>query len=299
MKGVVIAIANEKGGVGKTALATNLAAALSKVLTESRSENRNDANDKENVPILVVDNDPQGGTTLAFDFEDVPEEQSLYRIYRGQAETLDATKAPRVEEIVVQTAEPGVWLAPAHLRMAKTGREVASSRRPDLLLHRALADVRNKYPVTLIDTSPSLDTLTVNALTASDFVLVPSETETPSLKGLADLLETIAEVVYPDNRLNPRLRIVGLLPTKVAHNAVSDSVLGYLKGNNFAADYPAFAGKILNAQMTDAAAYRDARFNRLTVFRQGKSAKVRQYQEEMMNIAREVLRRVQEETRNA
>lgn len=299
MKGVVISIANEKGGVGKTALTTNLAAALSRVLTDSRNGGVVGASERESVPILVIDNDPQGGTTLAFDFEDVSEEQSLYRIYKGQAETLDPSKAPSVEEIIVPTAEAGVWLVPAHLRMAKTGREVASSRRPDLLLNRAISHVRSKYPVTLIDTSPSLDTLTVNALAASDFVLVPCETETPSLKGLADLLDTISEVVHPDNRLNSHLRILGLLPTRVAHNAVSDAVLNYFKSSDFVEQYPQFSGKVLTAQMTDAAAYRDARYNRLSVFRQGRSAKVRQYQDEMLGIAREVLERVQEEMRNA
>lgn len=280
--GIVIAVANEKGGVGKTQVVRNLAPALSRILAEKRGLTKP-------VSIAVIDNDPQSGLTFSHGYDDIDFRQSMYAIYEGQAEVLDINKSPLVQSILLETIEPGVYLAPAHLKMGRLEMRYGSNPRSPKFLRRALRTIRQDYPVTLIDTGPSLGMFTINALVASDYVLIPCETESPSLKGLNDLLETIADVQHPENEYNPKLRILGLLPTKVANNSVSRVVLDYIRGSSFTDEYPELSSLVLNTQMTESQPYRDARHNRRSVFTASNDKPSRRAQSEMMELATEVI----------
>jgi chromosome partitioning protein len=182
--GSVLAIANQKGGVGKTTTAVNLGACIAEA----------------GYPTLLVDLDPQCNATVALG---MPKDlrPSIYEALAGEARAVDAVRPTQVERLSIIPSTPE--LAGANVELP---REPGSERK----LRGALAEVREQHLFTLLDCPPSLGPLTVNALAAADRVIVPVQTEYFALEGLAGLLDTVSLV---QRELNPRLSVAGMILT--------------------------------------------------------------------------------------
>jgi chromosome partitioning protein len=182
--GTIYAIANQKGGVGKTTTAVNVAACIAEAGYET----------------LLVDIDPQANATVGLGLaKDL--EPSIYDVISGEADAAAAIRPSDIERLSVLPASPD--LAGANMELPRLP---GSEGR----LRDALAAVRDDYAFVILDCPPSLGPLTVNALVAADRVIVPVQTEYFALEGLAGLLDTLALV---QRELNPRLTIAGMLLT--------------------------------------------------------------------------------------
>lgn len=182
--GTIYAIANQKGGVGKTTTAVNLAACVAEAGYEA----------------LLIDMDPQCNATLGLGMaKNLPE--TIYDVLCGAA-TFERTVRPSGIE--------HLWLCPATPDLAGANVELPRLPGSEARLKEALGGVRERYAFTLLDCPPSLGPLTVNALVAADRVIVPVQAEYFALEGLAGLLDTLALV---QRELNPRLTIAGMLLT--------------------------------------------------------------------------------------
>src|SRR5919197_4691015 len=185
----VVAVANQKGGVGKTTTAINLAASLA--LAEQR--------------VLIVDVDPQGNLTSGVGQKGVRGEAgTIYEALTGSEPTLDA------RPFIVSTAVDNLSLIPADRNLTGAEIEMVSLPHREERLRKLLASVRDEYNHVLIDCPPSLGLLTLNALVAADAVLIPLHCEYFALEGLADLVGTMRRV---RTALNPSLDIDGVLLT--------------------------------------------------------------------------------------
>jgi len=183
--GKIIAIANQKGGVGKTTTSVNLAASLG-VLEKK---------------VLLIDADPQANATsgLGIDVESVA---------IGTYQILEHSNIP--SEAVVQSTSPNVDVIPAHIDLVAIEIELVDKENREYMLREALKDIRNHYDYILIDCAPSLGLLTLNALTAADSVIIPIQCEYFALEGLGKLLNTVKSV---QKIHNPALDIEGMLLT--------------------------------------------------------------------------------------
>ncbi len=184
--GKVIAIANQKGGVGKTTTAINLAASLA-VLEKK---------------VLIIDADPQANTTSGLNFApDNDQQRTLYEVLIGQIGISDA---------LVQTEMANLHMVPSHINLVGAEIEMLETPGRESLLKEALAPVRGDYDYIIIDCSPSLGLITVNTLTAADSVIIPVQPEFFALEGLGKLLQTIRLV---KGGVNPSLTIEGFVVT--------------------------------------------------------------------------------------
>ena len=183
--GKVIALSNQKGGVGKTTTTINLAASLA--VLEFKT--------------LIVDADPQANATSGIGFDPKNIQTSIYECI------LDDIN-PR--NVILKTETPHLDLLPAHIDLVGAEIEIINLPNREKMMKRALEKVKDEYDFIIIDCSPSLGLITVNALTASDSVIIPVQCEYFALEGLGKLLNTIKIV---QARLNPELDIEGILLT--------------------------------------------------------------------------------------
>jgi len=183
----IIAMCNQKGGVGKTTSTINLAAALAEYGRR----------------VLIVDFDPQGAASVGVGINPHELDKTIYNLLME--------RSVKVEDVLRHTAVPGLDLLPANIDLSAAEVQLVSEVARESILARVLRSVTDSYDVVLIDCQPSLGLLTVNALAAAHGVVVPLECEFFALRGVAMLVETIEKV---RDRLNPRLELDGILATK-------------------------------------------------------------------------------------
>ena len=183
--GKIIAIANQKGGVGKTTSAINLSAGLG-VLEKK---------------VLLIDADPQSNSTSGVGYDPREIKNGVYECLIGKV---------KVKDIIIETKSPNLFLLPAHIDLVGAELELVNVENRENMMKNALSEIINDFDYIIIDCAPSLGLLTLNSLTAAHSLIIPIQCEYFALEGLAKLLNTVKIV---QRRLNPELTIEGLLLT--------------------------------------------------------------------------------------
>ncbi len=204
--GKIVAIANQKGGVGKTTTAVNLSSCLA--VAEKRT--------------LLIDIDPQANATSGVGVDPRQLERSTYDIIINQE---------NIEKVIISTKVPNLDLVPSHINLVGAEVELIQVIARERILREAVQSIRDKYDYVFIDCPPSLGILTLNALTAADSVLIPIQCEYYALEGLSQLLNTVKLV---QKHLNKQLDINGVLLTMYDNrlnlcNQVADEVRKFFK----------------------------------------------------------------------
>lgn len=183
--GKIIAIANQKGGVGKTTTSINLSACIA-------------ARGKK---VLVIDIDPQGNTTSGYGIEKNEIDNTIYELILGDCS---------IEDCILKEVIPNVSILPSNVNLAAAEIELIGIEKKEYILKNEVDWVKDKYDFIIIDCPPSLSLLTVNAMTAADSVLVPIQCEYYALEGLSQLIHTVNLI---KERLNPELDMEGVVFT--------------------------------------------------------------------------------------
>ncbi len=183
--GKVIAIANQKGGVGKTTTAVNLSACLG----------------KKGKKVLIIDIDPQGNTSSGLGVDPRKIEQSVYDCVINDVP---------MREVITKTEFDNLWICPSNINLAGAELELVMKENREFVLKKAISEIKQLFDFIIIDCPPSLGLITLNSFTATDSVLVPIQCEYYALEGLSQLTNTIKMV---KKRLNPKLMMEGVLPT--------------------------------------------------------------------------------------
>ncbi len=202
--GRIIAVTNQKGGVGKTTTAVNLSACLAQCGKK----------------VLLVDSDPQGNATSGTGIDKMTLSSSIYDMYMNGED---------VRDIILHTKVPNLDIIPSSIDLAGIEIELATIPNKELLLRNSLKRITDDYEFIIIDAPPSLGVITVNILTAADEVLIPIQCEFYALEGLSQLIKSISMI---KQALNRRLRIGGILLTMFDNRTnlsqqVSDNVREY------------------------------------------------------------------------
>ena len=199
--GKIIAISNQKGGVGKTTTAINLSACLA----------------QKDFKVLAIDTDPQGNLTSGLGIDKSSLEASIYDIFAGETKAEDAIiKTPDIKKLD---------LIPSSVDLYAMDLELGNVKDKEFILRDELKDIKDKYDYIIIDCPPALSTLTVNALVAADSIVVPIQCEYYALEGLTQLIKTVKLV---QDRLNQNLTIEGILftmydtRTKLAQDVIDE-----------------------------------------------------------------------------
>lgn len=202
--GRIIAVANQKGGVGKTTTAINLSACLA----------------EKGKRVLALDMDPQGNMTSGFGVDKDSVENTVYDLVIGESS---------IEEVIMHNVFENLDLMPTNIDLSGAEIELLDQEEKEFIVRKAVHTVRDQYDYIIIDCPPSLSMLTINAMTTADSVLVPIQCEYYALEGLSQLIHTV-ELVR--DRLNPTLRIEGVVFTMYdARTNLSLQVVENVKDN--------------------------------------------------------------------
>lgn len=202
--GKIIAIANQKGGVGKTTTSINLSAAIA----------------SKGKRVLVIDTDPQGNTTSGFGIDKNNIDNTVYELLLGECS---------IKECIINDVRPGLSVIPANVNLAASEIELIGVDKKEFILKREVDWIRDVYDYIIIDCPPSLSMLTVNAMTTANSILVPIQCEYYALEGLSQLIHTVNLV---KERLNPDLNMEGVVFTMYdARTNLSEQVVANVKSN--------------------------------------------------------------------
>lgn len=202
--GRIIAVANQKGGVGKTTTAINLSACLA----------------EKGKKVLAIDTDPQGNMTSGLGVDKDEVERTVYDLLIGEAE---------IEDVICRNVDENLDVLPTNIDLSAAEIELIGIEEKEFILRNAVHKVKDEYDFVIIDCPPSLSMLTINAMTTADSVLVPIQCEYYALEGLSQLIHTIELV---KERLNPDLEIEGVVFTMYdARTNLSLQVVENVKDN--------------------------------------------------------------------